>query len=50
MKQPNVDFLMNMTKAYLDGKIDSVIIAWIFLMSWSSAIGSYTVRMTIIVS
>lgn len=24
MKQPNIDFLMNMTKAYLDGKIDSM--------------------------
>lgn len=24
MKQPNIDFLMNMTKEYLDGKIDSI--------------------------
>ena len=24
MKQPNIDFLMNMTKDYLDGKIDCV--------------------------
>ena len=24
MKLPNIDFLMNMTKEYLDGKIDSI--------------------------
>ena len=24
MKLPNIDFLMNMTKEYLDGKIDSM--------------------------
>jgi len=24
MKQPNIDFLMNMTREYLDGKIDSI--------------------------
>lgn len=50
MKLPNIDFLMNMTKEYLDGKIDAMTYSLDFLMNLNSDTKRPIARMMIIVN